>query len=69
MDVALNLGWKILPMTVKVGVGLYYVLTNARKTYETVAWVSNMMPSRDKEENEGEDFWVWVGDEFEFEIN
>lgn len=68
MDVALNLGWKILPMTVKVGVGLYYVLTNARKTYETVAWVSNMMPSRDKEENE-EDFWVWVGDEFEFEIN
>lgn len=61
MDVAVSLGWKMLPMTVKMGVGLYYVLTNVRKTYETAAWVSNMMPSRVVEEKEDE-FWVWVGD-------
>ncbi len=64
MDVVLRVGWSLLPMGVKVGVGMYYILTNARKTYETVAWVSNMMPSRHvNTEEEEQNHWVWVGDE------
>ena len=69
MDVVFNIGWKLLPMSLKMGVGIYYVVSNARKTYETVAWVLNMMPSRNRGEEQDEPYWVWVGeDEFD-ELN
>lgn len=64
MNVVLKVGWSLLPVGMKVGVGLYYVITNARKTYETAAWLSNMMPSRyAEEEQEKDNNWVWVGTE------
>ena len=70
MDVVFNIGWKLLPMSLKMGVGMYYVVSNARKTYETVAWVSNMMPSRNRGEVEqDEPYWVWVGEDKFDELN
>ena len=66
MDVAAKVGWAMLPTTVKLGVGAYYILTNARKTYETVAWFTSMMPSRNNTTKKHEDNstgWVWVGNE------
>lgn len=66
MDVAAKVGWAMLPTTVKLGVGAYYVLCNARKTYETVAWFTSMMPSRNNTTKNHDDHstgWVWVGNE------
>ena len=66
MDIAAKVGWAMLPTTVKLGVGAYYVLCNARKTYETVAWFTSMMPSRNNTTKNHDDHstgWVWVGNE------
>jgi hypothetical protein len=70
MDAATGVAWSLLPMSVKVGVGLVYMLSNVRKTYETVAWVTTMIPSRtpshQEERSEG---WVWVSNDTEFQFN
>jgi len=67
MDAAAGVAWSLLPMSVKLGVGLVYMLSNVRKTYETVAWVTTMIPSRTptQERSEG---WVWVSNDTEFQF-
>jgi len=71
MDTAVAVAWSLMPISFKVGVGLVYVLSNVRKTYDTVAWVSTMMPSRERtaDDEKADEGWVWVSPDTEFQFN
>lgn len=67
----LDLAWTLFPTTAKVGFTIYYVAKNARKTYETVAFLSEFIPSREPRMVHEQTPWVWVTepkeDYFEYE--
>ena len=59
MSSILDIAWTLFPTTAKIGFGVYYAVNNARKTYETVAFLSQFVPSREKQTMASHP-WVWV---------
>ena len=71
-DVAKSGTVYLLPTGVKVALGVIYVGSHARQTYDTAVWMKDWVQwARGRSEPEAEEAWMWVeaghisADEFE----